>query len=238
MNPVAVTSLMITGKTVDRLPLAMRAVEAWQAQRYPEKLKKLLIVNHHPSARLLSTDLAGVREIKAAPDTVLGDLRNISIDESDTPYMIQWDDDDYCSPDRLSWQVENTPAGKASLLQYEVHCDLITEEAFVNNGQSIACGISTGGFPGTMLWPREARCCFMSLPKREDTEFVRLLARTCGLVSLPNDPTLYMRCYTGHNTCNRRHVMHRKPGCRELTAIENQQVVRMLLDVQRFVKSA
>lgn len=226
MQYIGVTGVMITGKSVERFDLARRAVASWQAQYYPaECFRELLVINDHPTIAIVPQlmDATGVRELRVPPQKTLGALRNIAFEHVTTPYLIQWDDDDYSPPERLCWQVAHTPRGRASLLRYEVHCYVRSSDAFVNDGHSIRCG----GFPGTMLWPRN-HCRFPEIPKREDTEFVLQLRQVCGIEVLDNDPTLYLRCYTGHNTWSAKHVMQRKHGARPLTPYEQLRVQDML----------
>lgn len=231
MRPVAITGVLVTGKTASRLPLAKRAVRSWFQQRYNAP-RELLVINDHPTAKLFPDGPpSGVREICLTSRSKLGQLRNIGIKYSNTPYLVQWDDDDYSSPDRLAWQVTQTPLNQASILRYEIHCDLTTGEAFVNDGYSIRCG----GFPGTMLWPAVADCSFPTIGIREDTEFVMRLQQTCGVAVLNNDPQLYSRFFTGHNTWGRKHVMHRKTGSRDLTPIEQAHITQLLKMSQMYL---
>ncbi len=214
-----VTGILVTGKTVDRFALAQRAVLAWQGQRWHTR-HELLVINDHPTIALFpSGPPTGIRELRIKERHTLGELRNIGIEQAQGEYIIQWDDDDYSGADRIAWQIENTVKGRASLLRYEVHCDL-TGAAFVNDGKSIR----GGGFPGTMCWPRATSCRFPGKNKREDTEFIWQLRRTCGLDVLLNDPLLYCRFYHGTNTWSKHHIMTPKHGARKLTAEESLYV--------------
>ncbi len=218
-----VTGVLVTGKTEDRFPLARRAVTSWQRQLYSTR-RELLIINDHPTQAVFPEGAPeGVRELRLTTRYSLGALRNIGIEQATSEYLVQWDDDDYSANTRLTWQIEHTIKGRASILRYEVHCDS-EEDAFVNDGQTIR----GGGFPGTMLWPKDTRCRFPNKGKREDTEFVWQLRRTCGLDVLSNDPTLYCRFYHGSNTWSKQHIMQRKPGSRRLTDEERRYIQQIL----------
>ena len=221
----SVTGVLVTGKTTDRYPLAKKAVDAWVKQDY-QGTRKLLIINDHPKQALYSRGEppAGVHEVRIAQRSSLGDLRNQAIEIADTEYIVQWDDDDYSHPSRLSWQIANTPRGRASIFKWEIHCNLLTGQAFANNGKITRCH----GFAGTMLWPADAVSRFPDLGRHEDTEFVLSLRSECGLEVLKNDPKLYFRCYHGHNTWSQKHVMKQKPGSRPLTPAEKEYVNGLL----------
>jgi len=228
-----VTAIMVTGRDEARLKLARNAVTAWTRQRLTRH-RQLLVVNDHPTLSLFDTTYpvpdTGIREVRVTEQLTLGDLRNIGIDAADTEYLVQWDDDDISHPSRLLWQLEHTQRGEASIFRYEVHCHAMNGETFVNDGKTIRCG----GFPGTMLWPRDATCRFQAIGKREDTEFVLVLREAVGVVVLANDPTFYVRFWHGANTWPEGHVMHKKRGWRGLTESEQSymQVLRQQYRVE------
>lgn len=218
-----VTGIMVTGKTPARFPLAKQAVEAWLRQDYPGP-RGLLIINDHPTCSLYPEEPLpeGVVEVRLDNQQPLGALRNFGIELAprEDSYLVQWDDDDYSAPGRLSYQVQHTAGGAASIFQHEIHCNLRTGEAFVNNGKQIR----SRGFPGTMLWPRSSSCRFPEKGKAEDTEFLLELRRTTPLRVLKNPPSLYTRFYHGLNTWSERHVMQRKRGSRDLTVAEQSHI--------------
>lgn len=227
----SITGVLVTGKSIERFPLAHRAVQAWLQQRYPGD-RELLIINDHPTESLYTSDPpAGVREIRIPERFTLGALRNMGIKHASHEYIIQWDDDDFSGSNRLSWQVAHTREGRASIFRYEVHCNLFTGEAFVNDGDIIRCH----GFPGTMLWPRATVCQFPDQGTKEDTEFVLNLASVRGVDILDNDPLLYCRFFTGNNTWSEKHIMTRKPGARDLSNDERMYVQQLLTQTQQFL---
>lgn len=226
---VSVTAVLVTGKTENRFKLAQRAVTSWLRQTHAGR-HELLVVNDHPSVRLFGPHFhmpPHTRELIVPDRRSLGELRNIGIEHTFTDYLVQWDDDDYSGASRLLWQQEHTPQGKASILRFELHCDLLTGDAFVNDGMSIP---RCGGFPGTMMWPRAAGCRFPAIGKSEDMRFVEALQSTCGVEVLKNDPLLYSRFYHGDNTWDQQHVMHRKPGARKLLPHEHIYAKQLLAD--------
>lgn len=227
---VRITSVLVTGKCEARFKLAKHAVNRWQQQLFSSR-HELLVINDHPTISLFGptfTAPSNAREIRLPERMSLGELRNIGIEKAETEYLLQWDDDDHSNNGRLLWQQEHTDHGTASVLRYEIHCDVSNGEAFVNDGHSIR----GGGFPGTMMWPRDAKTRFPAIGKREDMEFVLALKNECGLQVLKNDPIMYCRLFHGDNTWGRQHVMHRKPGARKLSQDEQRYVQQMLMQVR------
>ena len=226
-SETSVTGVLVTGKTPDRYPLAKRAVAAWLEQRY-EGPRNLIILNDHPTTPLYTNKLdvpPGVTELRVSGRRSLGELRNMGINHAKHDYIVQWDDDDFSHPNRLTYQVLKTEPGHASIFKWEINCNLIDGHAFANNGNSIRCK----GFPGTMLWPRETPARFPHKGKAEDTEFVLLLKkRGIAVDILNNDPWMYFRCYHGFNTWSEKHVMKPKPGSRDLNAEEKSYVAELL----------
>ena len=211
-----VTGVLVTGKHTDRFAMARRAVKSWQLQEY-DGPRQLLVINDHPTESLYDPAAApaGVLEVRMEERHSLGRLRNIGIAAApaESVYMVQWDDDDFSAPSRLQYQVESTKSGQASIFRYEINYDLLTGNAFVNNGRAIR----GGGFPGTMLWPLSTKARFPDKGKAEDTEFVLALRSELSVQVLRNDPRLYTRTYHGLNTWSQKHVMKRKPGSRDLS---------------------
>ena len=231
MNPetTSVTGVLVTGKHVERYPLARQAVKAWTDQNYPGP-KELLIINDHPTQALFPEGTPDtVREIRI-PDRAssLGSLRNMGIDLSRKyfNYLVQWDDDDFSHPGRLKYQVENTENGHASMFKWEINCNLLTGDAFANNGKQIR----GGGFPGTMMWPRAIKARFPDKGKAEDTEFILAMKKEIRVDVLPNEPFMYTRFYHGHNTWSEKHVMKRKQGARSLSPRSEAWINHLLHD--------
>lgn len=220
-----ITAIMVTGKTVDRYPMALRSVESFKRQLYPNR--SLLIVNDHPETPLLpNNEDCHITEvmchIQNKPRRSLGELRTLGIQlagnlhQGDEHYLMQWDDDDFSHWERMRYQVDRTQRGSASIFKWELHAHLQNRTVFANNG-SVA---RANGFAGTMLWPAAAKVRFPDLGKHEDTEFVLALKQVCGVRVIDNDPMMYLRFYHGHNTWGEKHVMQRKPGSRNCTPEE------------------
>lgn len=237
MSTGKIAGIMVTGKTPARYPLAREAVVAWQLQSYRGDCE-LLVINDHPTESLYpEKPPKGVTEIRITGQHSLGELRNIGIEEAKArgaAWCVQWDDDDYSHKNRLLYQVSNTQAGTASIFRYEIHCNLKTGEAIMNDGKSIR----VKGFPGTMLWPTASDVRFPGVGKAEDTLFLLQLQKERRLQVLINDPTMYCRFYHGHNTWSEQHVMKPKPNSRKLNEAERGYVNWVLEARYRTIREA
>lgn len=249
-----VVAVMVTGKHPERRRLALASLAAWRRQDYQNR--GLVIVND--GEPLLSTEEVLVERrvadlsIRATSEAAqehllprdesrtLGDLRNIGQAAAyehfgADSFIIQWDDDDFSHPSRISEQVAAWRSALAPpwavLCRYAIHCELPERPgtdpvAFVRDG-SIS---RVHGLAGTMLYG-PTRQQFPALRKHEDTEFLLAGARINGrLVAIKNEPRLYLRLFHGANTWQREHVMRRSPGSRELTSEERGYVCTVLAE--------
>ncbi len=192
-----VTAVMIT-RNLERRRYVMMSIRSFLKQTYGAA--RLLIVNdgnpvefEHPRIRELLLPFEAER--------TLGDLRNIALDHVETPLVIQWDDDDWSRPDRIALQVDAYAAGHAVLLKNQLRYDTQTGE----------CRLVTfrQGIDGTILHPvGEYR--YPSWRRSEDSAFLDLWKKSKKVLAIDNDPGVYIRLYTGHNTWDRHHVM--SPG--------------------------
>ena len=60
----------------------------------------------------------------------LGEMRNAAFDKTEAQLLIQWDDDDYHGPDRISAQVAAWRPGQAVVLKNQMRADLHGGDAF------------------------------------------------------------------------------------------------------------
>lgn len=213
-----VRAVMVTGKDAGRVPLARLAVACFEIQSYPERT--LLIVNHGP-APILMHPTAGVDEVQVTRPPTLGDLRNLALEEASkdgrADYLIQWDDDDYYHPERISVQVAAIHNGSATVLRRQMVADLSTGEAFVHERPVLEMSI---------LHSARTACRYRSLERGEDTYFAGDIRRQHGLRGISNDSQLYVRLYHGMNTCGRGHFM--RLFTRNLTADEQSYLDTVL----------
>lgn len=226
----SVCAVMVTGKDPARFELAERSMQSFLEQTHLDK--QLLIINDGPEPFLRSPRrLQGVVEYWMQPDEAprlsLGELRNKALEllRAGSPVktpdlVVQWDDDDFSHPNRITHQVSKKRPRHAVIFRYEVHCNLATGEAFVNCGDTQRAG----GFPGTIMHSLLEDHAYPPFGKSEDAEFALLWKRQHKLTIVNNSPTLYLRFYHGKNTWHEEHVMKPRQGSRELTIQERAYV--------------
>lgn len=217
-----ICAIMITGKP-GREYLARMAVKAFLAQTHKDK--HLLIVND--GRHILDTELPQVQELLVTPGHTLGKLRNVALDRLDPNIdaVVQWDDDDYSHVRRLEYQSMRTEV--ASVLRYEVHCNLLTREIRV----CLPTRQGGFGFAGTLMHKVPTQFRYPEKAKGEDSEFVREFryARQLRVIDNRLDPALYVRFFHGLNTWSEKHVMG-FPNCPELLDGLTTSYVQQLCD--------
>lgn len=197
-----VSALMLTGKCVERYPLARVAVECFDRQTWPNK--ELIIVNHG-TVQLSDGRDPRVREfmIKREPGMTLGDIRNISIEAADGDWCVQWDDDDWHHPTRIETQMAMAEEDALCTFLWQVRCNLYDGTAFYDR--------FPGGQHMSILFSRSIRHRYPKLEIREDTAFKEKFRRTNvidnGVDNVAADPFQYVRFYHGRNIWDADHIM-------------------------------
>lgn len=205
MNDQLVSALMITGKTPRHRRMADVAVNCFINQTYPNK--ELVIINTasdapwFPDYMYWDHRLHSITEVCIPQKKMkLGDLRNLSMDAATGDLMIQWDDDDWHHPDRITFQVENHLPGRITILRNQYRLNVL--KGFW--GILDAKGWPIGGIVGTMIHgPTDLR--YPSRKKSEDSAFIRKWKDSVDVVD--NPAHLYVRIYHGKNTWDRNTIM-------------------------------
>ncbi len=207
---------MITGKP-GRRHLAKAAIRSWINQSYPNT--ELVIINDGtplvPDGGICESDLQSeteanewgtvpchIKEYGQGPGKSLGELRNIGLEITKGEYVIQWDDDDWYGPERISQQVNAAAKGHCVLLKKQIRYSFLNDSAFVMDWKFPA----TPAIPGTILHENKPGLSYPSQGKKEDEVFVQKhFDGRC--VVLDNNPSLYVRFFHGGNTWDHTHVM-------------------------------
>lgn len=203
MEPQKVSCLMVTGKHYNRRFLAQIAVDCFLKQTYQNR--ELIIINTSPFPWFLNCH-ESIKEFMYK-DASLGFLRNQSLELATGDLLLQWDDDDYYSPDRIRFQVENHKQGLATILKKQYRIDLQTGEAGILD----ASNWPMGGIVGTILHDRSP-IRYPEIPRREDSYFIRNFQPN----PLDNPPEIYARLFHGGNTWDRDTILNPVLG-QELT---------------------
>ena len=203
-----VAAIMITGKDPARVPMAKVAIEAFRAQTYENKI--LVIVNDGEKLPLptdISADQLMVRDIPT-----LGQLRNtglVAAEGQRADFAIQWDDDDFCHPGRIMYQMAAASAGYCVLLKHQIRFSMIENNAFNFKWRYESCP----GIPGTILHPLRTDLAYPAESKGEDEVFIQQhFPGRCVVLDNEATPQMYTRLVHDSNTWDPHHIMQTMPG--------------------------
>lgn len=140
----------------DRLLLSYRC---YLDQTYPNR--ELVIVNEGPpeyqeQLRELTEGREDVKCIFLRGDYTLGGLRNIAMQLCNGDLFVQWDDDDYNTPERLAVQyafMATKPKARACFLGDQLHYYFPTKQLYWDNWWfKMSAGMKKWGLiPGTIM---------------------------------------------------------------------------------------
>ena len=209
-----ITAVMVTGKSPDHERWARVALRCFLEQTWPADRRELLVINDGPYRLLERPDQYQspdgqplVREVGLpAGEYLLGDLRNIGLEEACGEYLIQWDDDDWHGPGRIALQA-------APVVEEGVACTFLNRQARYSIPHNSAKVFSAFRLDGTILH----RACELRYPSRrksEDTDFMFKVMIAFGRdkvvnVDVPADECdrHYIRFHHGGNTWGAGHIM-------------------------------
>jgi glycosyltransferase involved in cell wall biosynthesis len=202
--PELVSCLMVTR---NRRELAQRAIDCFAAQSWPDRELVIVDDGDEDYTPMVWPYVAGGLRIHyhriAQRDGVrLGALRNLSIDAARGEWCLQWDDDEWYHPDRISRQMAARIGAGVALKYTLIDVPTPTLGNLVFRADT---GIAT---PGTILFRRDA-ARYQNLPRNEDGLFMREVRRS-GLTVLGQEHAhLFVRCYHGSNTWEQAHFLRR-----------------------------
>lgn len=193
-----VTAVCITRKRVVYLE---KAIQDFFNQTYPNK--ELLIVfdsDDTETENLIETIKdSRVKTYKNYSKKTLGALRNLSIDNSNGEYIIQWDDDDRYHPKRIEYQLKESlmNGGKACFLDRWNIVDMVTGDNYLSHKRI---------WEGSILAPKELLLKYRYSDKKmgEDTDMVNNMKKFDNIVLLTYYD-LYIYYLHGENTWGDEH---------------------------------
>lgn len=200
-----VSCLMVTA---NRKHLMRRSILCFKNQKYASK--ELVIIDDGEQDLGDALEILPASELKyikleKKPDNTLGKLRNRSLDEADGDFLIQWDDDDWYHPERISVQAETLVEGfdACCLSGALMHLD---EEPYM---QHPYVGYLPDGIPGSIMHRADSSIRYPHTRRAEDTVFLKQWMEKRYL-QLPNKYShLFIRCYHGANTWEKDHFLRR-----------------------------
>lgn len=246
-----VTAFMMTPGTSERNRLARIGVRAFLDQTYP--YKELLILNHgdepvevqHPQVRevrvpldVIEPDpqdgLARFRHQETGEIVRVGKIADMAIDLAHGDWVMQWDDDDYPGPERITVQMAQRIPGHCVVLGSQVRYSFRSNCAFVHT-------LTHDGIGSTILFPlATVKYRYPSLPDHFDSVFYlknfthkRVIVRNSVGYPAIHGPELFFRFHHGDNINGERHIMRGMAGKQDEWRLPEgvAQKLRAVLDI-------
>lgn len=200
-----VSCLMVTA---NRKQLMRRSILGFKNQTYPNK--ELVVVDDGQQdleevlKELPSSQLTYLK-LKSKPGNTLGKLRNRSLDEADGEYLVQWDDDDWYHPDRISIQAGflNKGYDACCISGSLMHLD---EEPYMLHPY---VGYLPEGIPGSIMHRIDKAIRYPHTRRAEDTVYLKEWMKKRYVQINSDYAHLFIRCYHGNNTWEKDHFLRR-----------------------------
>lgn len=188
--------------TRNRVKYLKRSIIDFLNQTYPNK--QLVIVyddDDISTCNFLDTiNNENIKKIKMYTKYKLGILRNISIENADGDYFIQWDDDDEYHPMRMEIQYKALSEHnfqKACCLSSWIIYDMNTKKYYLSDN---------GFWQGSVICPMylAKKYKYSDKSKGEDEDFIRQLIDNDKIFTICA-PELYLYRLHDRNTYDRKH---------------------------------
>ena len=178
--------------------MVKKAIDCFNNQTYPNKELILVTDERNPYLEILETFVSdNIKLFKAPHGSVIGKLRNISVDNASGEYIATWDDDDISFDNRLTEQYK-------SIIESGKEVCYLTNTLIKDNINNIV-GLSRKGLciDCTMLALKSTFPMYdnkASYPNIEDVP-VKKYYMEKGQIQWLNKPHLYIYNIHGENTC-------------------------------------
>lgn len=193
--------------TANRKHLMKRAIRCFQNQTY--KNKELVIIDDGEQDLDELLDPLPAHQVhyvklENKPENTLGKLRNRSLQEASGDFLVQWDDDDWYHPERISIQVQTLLDGydACCLSGALMHLD---ETPYM---QHPYVGYLPDGIPGSIMHRTDSDIRYPHTRRAEDTVYLNEWMEK-RYVQLDDCSHLFIRCYHGSNTWEKDHFLRR-----------------------------
>jgi mannosyltransferase OCH1-like enzyme len=190
-----ISCLCVTKNTYNYIS---RSIECFLNNIYPNKELIVVYESNNECISKIKTnynyDNIKYIEVNVDPKKTLGELRNISIEESTGVYICQWDDDDFHNPLRLWEQYRNCKINNkgGSILNRWVIYDGYNDKFLTRERTDLL------GWEGTLLYKKnEIKELYPTISQGEDTEFIKKIEHN---ISVLDKPELYIYCVHSKNT--------------------------------------
>jgi glycosyltransferase involved in cell wall biosynthesis len=200
-----VSCLMVTG---NRKNICRRAVKCFLDQTYPNKELVVLDDGQQDYSDIFvdipSDDICYIR-IEKQEGTYLGGLRNLVLDQAKGDFLVQWDDDDWYHPDRISIQASILMKGYDACWLSSTLMHIDTKE---HTNLPFMGGLPDG-VPGSIMHVNSSDIRYPNIVKGEDTVYQREWMKLKWKKLPESHSHLFIRCYHGSNTWGENHFYRR-----------------------------
>ena len=203
-NP-KVSCLMVTA---NRKHLMKRSVSCFLQQDYSHK--ELVIVDDGDQdleeiLQLIPSEQLNYIKLEKKPVNTLGKLRNRTLDEAHGDFLVQWDDDDWYHPRRISIQAQMLMNGHDAccISGALMHLD---EEPYMKHPY---VGFLPDGIPGSIMHRADSSIRYPHTRRAEDTVYLNDWMQKRYLQLPDKYSYLFIRCYHGSNTWEKDHFLRR-----------------------------
>jgi glycosyltransferase involved in cell wall biosynthesis len=179
------------------MDLLITAYQSFKLQTWPNK--ELVIVCDAPCAELktLADSNSEIVYVEIPAIFSLGELRNISIANSNGDFICQWDDDDLYAPERISVQMN-------ILLESSVDAVFLKNWVMWWMQRNLICISHSRIWEGSMLARRSIIPIYPSVKKGEDSTVTQFILQNFQIAVI-DCPELYCYRVTGENTWQDEH---------------------------------
>ena len=195
--------------TRNRVHLARRALACLKDQHWDNK--ELIIVDDGDADYTALVNHYGAcfpihyHRLRDNQGQTLGALRNLCLELAQGDYCIQWDDDEWYHPQRISIQMQ-------ALLQHQADATVLRSTLMhLDDASMVNRPYRTQlkrGTPGTILH-RRTHLRYPAMRRHEDTRFLRAIANEGKVHCIDDHAHLFIRCFHGSNTWHRKHFYER-----------------------------
>ncbi|MGM0547277.1 MAG: glycosyltransferase family 2 protein [Bacteroidota bacterium] len=206
VNDDRVSCLIVTA---DRKQLLRRALLSYKNQTHKNK-EVVVVDNGHETVDDLLKDFSAdeVQYVRIEPsdDNILGDLRNISLEQATGDFLVCWDDDDWFHPERIEVELNTLKQG------YDACC--LTGNIFHIDSEKFMehpyIGSLPDGSPSSIMHRRDDNIRYPSLPRGEDTEYLNKWIKNKRYKQLDLSYSyLFVRVFHGTNVSGKKHFLRR-----------------------------
>lgn len=196
-----------------RLRLLKQAIDCYLSQTWPRRELVIVVGGSERYQAAVADHLAllardEIRQVRAEPGQMLGQMRNQSLAAARGDFVCQWDDDDLYHPERLRLQYEALARDGADacyltdLLQF-----FVDERAlyWLDWARFSAFGTDAQMLPGSLLARHDGRLLYGEADRGEDVTARDTVFQRMTPTGLAGHGFLYVYRYHGANVWPRRH---------------------------------